>query len=115
LIIAGNRPGNERRTNSAKEGWLAGQRVKAAAVIESPRKKTVSSVPCEASCSSIWSIANLRPSGPGTAPVTVIFTQWAPAKGKRCARVRTMLPVTLTTWRQVPFLPSVESAEVEMV
>ena len=36
-------------------------------------------------------------------------------KGKRCSRVRAVLSATLTTCRQVPSRPSVESAEVAIV
>ena len=65
--------------------------------MESPRKKTLSSVPCVASWRSISSIEKELPRGPGTALVTVMRTHRAPANGKRCSRVRAVLPVTLTT------------------
>ena len=47
--------------------------------------------------------------------VTVILSQRAPAKGKRCSRVRAVFSLTLTTSCQVPSCPLDESADVEIV
>ena len=45
-------------------------------------------------------------------PVIASRTQRLPVKSKPCARVRYSFPLTVTTGFQVPFEPSVESAEI---
>ena len=84
----------------------------------SPMKNQVSSGRpvgvAEMSWMSIWPSCTPLLLSLGGAAVMVIRTQVMPVKSNECARVRTMLPVTVTTLFQSPSVPVVELAEVSI-